>query len=69
MGHIYRSEYAGYVIEMAHISLERAAKYLSWATCGTFKYLVDGIEWAQRCSTVRHPMFTIGPSILRERSC
>jgi hypothetical protein len=31
--------------------------------------LFDGIEWAQRCSTVRHPMLSIGPSMLHERSC
>jgi hypothetical protein len=63
MGHVYRSKYTGHVIEMPHIPLEIAAKSLSWATCSTFKYLVNGIEWAQRCSTVIHPMFSIGPSV------
>jgi hypothetical protein len=69
MGHVYRSKYTGHVIEMPHIPVEKAAKYLDWATYSTFKYLVDGIKWGQRCSTVRHPMITTGPSILHERSC
>jgi hypothetical protein len=54
----------GYGIELAHIPLEAAAKYLSWDMCPTLKDGVDCFEWAQHFVCELLPISWNGPHVL-----